>query len=305
MGRTLVTGATGFVGRRWLERALEARPGERPIALARKPPTGGDDVGGPDAVEWIRADLERPEEVRAAIESCRPSHILHLAAVANPRVCAASPDLARRVNVEGTRAVLEGAASCSARVVIVSTAAVYGRAAGRLDETTACEPASVYGRTKLESESLVDAIGVEAVVARPFNHSGSGQSTDYVLPALAARIVASLRSGEPVVTGNLFPKRDFLHVDDVVAAYERLLDGPTEHRVHNVCRGAGLSIGDALAGLQRRLGAEGQRTRVAPELARPDDAPSVVGDPGRLCQLGWAPAIDVEGLLDDVASPWL
>ncbi|MEO0649816.1 MAG: NAD-dependent epimerase/dehydratase family protein [Planctomycetota bacterium] len=296
MGGTLITGATGFVGTRLVER-LRAR-GVELHALARGAPPAI------DGVHWHRAALEDAASVTDAVRGAAPVRVFHLGAMANPRSCEREPELATRVNVEGTRAVLAGAGAVGAATLVVGSAAVYG-AAGRLTESAESRPRGVYGRTKLAAERAaleVAQSGQRVVVARSFNHSGAGQSTDYVLPALAAQIRAASAAGEPVATGNLFPVRDFLHVDDVLDAYELLLERGASGEVYNVCRGAGLSIGEALAGLQQRLGASGQRTRLDPERQRPDDAPEILGDPAKLLALGWAPQVTLEALLDDVAS---
>lgn len=296
VGGTLVTGATGFVGSRLMLR-LRGR-GAEPVGLVRSLPARS------EGEEWVRAELEDHAAVVAAIRSVSPERIFHLGALANPRACEHDPELAERVNVGGTGALLEGAAAVGAATLVVSSAAVYG-SDGRLTEAVEPCPRNVYGRTKLAAEGLAlaaAAAGQRVVVARAFNHSGAGQSANYVLPALAAQVRAALAEGAPVSTGNLFPVRDFLHVDDVLDAYELLLERGLSGEVYNVCRGAGLSIGEALAGLQRRLGAEGQRTRLDPGRQRPGDAPEILGDPAKLRALGWSPRVSLEALLDDVAA---
>jgi nucleoside-diphosphate-sugar epimerase len=122
-----------------------------------------------------------------------------------------------------------------------------------------------------------------------------------VLGALAAAVRAARERGAPLRTGNLFPHRDFLHVDDVLDAYERLLAQGAPGAVYNVCRGETRSIGELLAGLQRRLGFAGEPV-LDPSRARAADPPLVCGDPSRLAALGWRPRVSWEALLDDVAA---
>jgi GDP-4-dehydro-6-deoxy-D-mannose reductase len=108
-----------------------------------------------------------------------------------------------------------------------------------------------------------------------------------------------------VLTGNLYPRRDFLHVDDVLDAYRLLLERGAPGEAYNVCSGEGHSIDEALRGLQARLGAQGQRTRVDPGRARSGEAEELIGDPEKLSALGFAPAISFEALLDDATRPAL
>jgi GDP-4-dehydro-6-deoxy-D-mannose reductase len=301
MPGTLITGATGFVGSRLVARIANA--GAPPLCLVRE--AAGRSGRGVRTSGALEADLSRPEQVRRVVESAAPDRIFHLGAMADPRACERDPDAAMAVNAGGTQAVLEGAAAVGARVLVVSSAAVYGVGGEALDERLPPRPTSAYGRSKLAAERAAEtaaARGLQVVIARPFNHSGPGQTTRYVLPALAAEVLRALADERPVDTGNLFPRRDFLHVDDVLDAYELLLDEGESGAVYNVCRGQGLSIGEALAGLQRRLGAVGQRTRSDPSRTRSDDIEAVVGDPSRLRALGWEPRISLEELLDVVAA---
>src|SRR5258708_36444281 len=85
MRRVLITGPTGFIGRRCFDRLLTE---ECEIhAISRR----GNASGG-DRVRWHAADLREPAEARGLIAAIRPSHLLHLAWEATPRVYAGSPE---------------------------------------------------------------------------------------------------------------------------------------------------------------------------------------------------------------------
>jgi GDP-4-dehydro-6-deoxy-D-mannose reductase len=70
--------------------------------------------------------------------------------------------------------------------------------------------------------------GLNVVIFRPFNHTGPGQSMDYVVPAFASQIAKIEANLQPPVIniGNLEARRDFLHVNDVVNAYLLALSKP-------------------------------------------------------------------------------
>src|SRR6185295_18499851 len=90
-----------------------------------------------------------------------------------------------------------------------------------------------------------------------FNHTGAGQAADFVLPAFARQIaaIAAGRSAPRIAVGNLDSVRDFLDVDDVVDAYQRLLDRGVPADVYNVASGVGRRIGDLLDALIELAGA--------------------------------------------------
>jgi GDP-4-dehydro-6-deoxy-D-mannose reductase len=354
MARVLVTGATGFVGRRLVARLVE-RGDDEVHGLSRQPPQEG-------AKGWTHhaADLAS-ERVRDIVRDVLPDLIYHLGALAHPGDCERGPKLAATVNGFGTGFLLSALEGTTARVLLSSTAAVYGsQPEGRVPEDAVAAATAAYGRSKLiaeafarrdwdwlkrnraielllfpdsEPESKPDRrTAVErrrrykayvrralplspdrtfgfrqlhaeprTVIARAFNHAGAGQEPRYVLAAFASEILRAQREGGPVRHGNLWPVRDFLHVDDVLDAYELLASDGEPGEVYNVCRGEGVAVGDLLRGLLDRL-APGLPTELDPELARPGEAAEVVGDPSRLRALGWAPRRTLEDLLDEVAA---
>jgi dihydroflavonol-4-reductase len=164
---TLVTGATGFLGRHLLP--LLAERGDSLRALVRR----DTDAASLEAqgVEVVRGDVTDPESVRVAAAGC--GRVFHLAGVVSHE---RRDELRlRAVNVEGTRAVL-AAAEPGARIVHVSSVSTFGpvrSSAETADETHVCPPEVaqlVYVRTKREGERLaVEAAeaGADVVIANP------------------------------------------------------------------------------------------------------------------------------------------
>lgn len=312
-----VTGATGFVGRRAVRAAADR--GDRVAAwCSRLDAERLRDLRELGATSVEDFDVTDPRALAEALERGAPTHVLHLAAVADPRVCERDPDRARRVNAEATARLVDALAP-GTRLVLASSAAVYAPSEHDLAEDAPLGPRSVYGATKREAEARVLAADhVETVVARAFNHSGPGQSTAYALPAFAARLAAFARGEEDALrTGPLDAVRDFLHVDDVVAAYLHLLEHAPSGAVVNVCSGRALAMRDAFGALaQRILGEEAaaralQRATEDDALASPNSsskasassAPDrVVGDPSRLAILGFAPGVPLGALFDGIVA---
>jgi GDP-4-dehydro-6-deoxy-D-mannose reductase len=130
-----------------------------------------------------------------------------------------------------------------------------------------------------------------------------------VVPAFArqiARIEAGLQ--EPVIrTGALEPRRDFLDVRDVCAAYAAALARAATLRpgiVVNVASGISRRIGDLLASLLTLAGVEA-RIETEPNLLRSVDIPLAAGDTSRArALLSWVPQIPWETTLRDVLEDW-
>ncbi len=170
----LVTGATGFTGGHLAHHLLQA--GER-VAVLVRPSSEARAAGLKEAGAAVRvADLTDAAAVAAAAQGCEV--VYHIAATYRE---AGQGDAAyTRVNVEGTRHVLEAAHSAGVRrVVHCSTGGVHGHIEHPpADETAPYAPGDVYQRTKLEAEELARSFGsrhpLEIVIARPIGIYGPG-----------------------------------------------------------------------------------------------------------------------------------
>jgi nucleoside-diphosphate-sugar epimerase len=275
--RIWITGAAGFVGRRLSVRLRSA--GHAVIGVDRE------------------VEITDAPRLARSLASARADAVIHLAALSSPAHSLREPELAARVNYLGTRAVLEAVRTTAprARVLLVSSGDVYGsHAAGGAPfrETDPLAPRTPYARSKACADLLGASYaerGLEIVRVRPFNHTGPGQSPVFVAPAFARQVAAiAAGRGEPVITvGNLASVRDFLDVDDVLDAYQRLLDAAVPVGTYNVASGVGRPISELLDAL---IEIAGVRCTIAvdPERVRPTD--SAIGDAGRLrAATGWEP----------------
>ncbi len=145
-------------------------------------------------------------------------------------------------------------------------------------------------------------------MTRSFNHTGPGQRREFVVPALATRVLA-VANGDAadVPVGNLDVRRDISDVRDVVRAYRLLLEGMVKQAlggggsVVNVSSGRSVSIRQVLEELCRLAGVE-PTLRVDPLLVRREDAPEIRGNHALLTRLtGWQPAWTFDQTL---ASVW-
>jgi GDP-4-dehydro-6-deoxy-D-mannose reductase len=122
-----------------------------------------------------------------------------------------------------------------------------------------------------------------------------------LIPALARRIAEAERDGHDHITvGSLDPVRDINDVRDIVRAYRLAVLEGEPGAVYNVCSGAGHSVGEIAAALLARARV---RLRLVqdPNLVRPVDVPSLIGDASRLrAATKWQPAFTLEATLEAV-----
>jgi GDP-4-dehydro-6-deoxy-D-mannose reductase len=304
----LVTGADGFVGRHLVRHLLDT--GDE-VAAACRP--GGPVVDWDRRVEVLPLEMGEHESVVGAL-SWRPDAVVHLAAVASVREAREDPGAAWEINAAGT-ARLAAAAGAQREagdadpiVLLISSGEVYGPgpARPRVDDEPLL-PVSSYAASKVGAEVAALEVwrrtGLRVVVARPFPHTGPGQTTEYVVPAFAERLRAARASGaRSAPTGNLAPVRDLLDVRDVVRAYRALLDRGAPGEIYNVSRGEGASLAEVFARLAALIG-----TAAVPEtsagLVRSTDIPHLVGDSTKLRRVaGWTPSSAFEQTLQELVD---
>lgn len=301
--KVLVTGANGFVGRRLTRRLAD---GGHDVTAAFGPGTGPPEGTG---TRWVELDVRRPESVSGVVPDGVDA-VFHLAGMASGADARRDPGGAWMVNAAGTanlcEVVGERGGEDGPLVIVVSTGEVYGAGPAQpRRETDPVQPVSPYAASKLGAEIAAREVerrtGLRVIVVRPFPHSGAGQDTRFVVPAFARRLLEAKRLGSPsVAVGNLGPVRDLLHVDDVVAAYLRLLSDGEPGATYNVASGSGISIGELFERLARIVEV-GAVPRPDPSCTRPVDLPYLVGDPTTLRdRTGWRPAISLDALLREV-----
>lgn len=245
MKRVLVTGASGFIGRETLGPLRAA--GFEIHALDR----GG---GGADGVTYHRCDLlaEDPAELVAAIAA---SHLLHLAWYAEPGRFWNAPENLDWV-AASLRLVRAFAGGGGRRAVIAGTCAEYDWSAPLLDEAdTPLAPATLYGEAKASLfrilEKSAPALGLSFAWGRiffpygPFERSGR----------LFGDLFDGIARGEPVALSAGTQRRDFMHVEDVAAAFVALLGSSVEGPV-NIASGEALAVRDLVTRAARIAGAE-------------------------------------------------
>jgi GDP-4-dehydro-6-deoxy-D-mannose reductase len=316
--RVLVTGADGFVGRHLVRHLLQAgdevaagcRPGGRQVDWSVGAPAGA-------RVDVLPLELADAASVRSAL-GWLPEAVVHLAAIASVRQAQADPGAAWDVNASGTARLVAAAADLrlagkvDPAVLVVSSGEVYGMGVGvARQEADALQPVSAYAASKVGAETAAleawRRSGLRVMVARPFGHTGPGQTPDYVVPSWVVRLRAARVSGAgQVQVGNLSPVRDLLDVRDVVGAYRLLLRDGVAGEAYNVARGDGLALAEVFRRLAELMGAAAVPV-ADPALVRRTDIPHLVGDSTKLRRAtGWAPTTSLEqtlqGLVDAEAD---
>lgn len=222
--RVLVTGGMGSMGRLVISRLRAAGMSVRAFDLPSVDYTGLEKQPG---VEIAKGDITRPDDLRRAVADV--DAVVHLAAILPP-AAERNPALTFRVNVDGTRALIDAveARTPEARFVLSSSVSVYGDTSREEHRGVGIAighpvaPDDTYARSKAESEQAVRESRTDWVVLRI---SGVAvpvfQEPPAAWPFLAAQRV------------------EFVHRDDAVAAIAAAASAASVQRqVHNVAGGA-------------------------------------------------------------------
>jgi GDP-6-deoxy-D-talose 4-dehydrogenase len=277
MTRTLVTGAAGFTGR-YLVSLLSAL-GHQVHGVVHHLP--GERIA--DAFAVHVADLADYRAIEQVVSEVRPEHVVHLAGIA----FVAHDDIEEmyRANVVGARQLLQALSNLSDvphSIVLASSANIYGNAReGVLDESMVPSPANDYGVSKTASEYVAKLYRnrLPIIIARPFNYTGRGQSTSFVIP----KIIENARLRLPTIElGDIDVARDFSDVRTVVDVYARLLTAPAAiGGVFNICSGTAVSLRHVLDRVSRLSGHRFD-VRVNPDLIRTNEVKTLLGSSARL-----------------------
>jgi GDP-4-dehydro-6-deoxy-D-mannose reductase len=298
--RALVTGASGFVGpfliRQLLDEGYEVVGGVH--GTAKRLPKG---------CQSVSLDVTNRASRRRVVTETTPHEVYHLAGLTRPT--SGAIELFYEVNFSGALNLLEELYEKvpEARVLLVGSAYAYGRVDRPVTETDPFEPVNHYGVSKAAADLLGHGYAVQGMQvfnARPFNHSGPGQSPDFLLPTLVKQF-ADIRAGqcEPVVRlGNLDSVRDLSDVRDVVRAYRQILRKGSPGEAYNVGSGREVSVRD-LFELVRREALVTVDLVVEPSRVRAADVPYLVADASKARrELGWEAEIPLEKTVRDMLN---
>ncbi|BBI36182.1 GDP-mannose 4,6-dehydratase [Cohnella abietis] len=305
--KALITGASGFVGTEMTKTLLKNNIEVMGISRTTSALNG-------QVTEKYVCDIQEKSKLKKILGFYRPNYIIHLAGPAFIPHSFDKPEITYDVIFKGTLNLLESMRELklASRLLYVSSADVYGSGLKSvLSERDALEPANPYSTAKACSELLSKqffySYGTDVIIARPFNHTGPGQSADFVCSSFAQQ-VATMRDGlmkKQLVTGNIDVKRDFLDVRDVVEAYMALLNNGVSGQLYNVCSGQAVSIREIVKMLFRFADIEEYEIKVDSAKVRENDVALRVGDNKKIVtNVGWLPNYKIEQTIGDLLEYW-
>jgi UDP-glucose 4-epimerase len=289
--RVVVTGGAGFIGSHVA--AYLAERGFRVVAVDNLKRASAvrrlEEVGVPLVVGDVRhVDLPPADAV------------VHAAAYISVEESWERPYDYMWNNAAATARVAKRCAETGARLVYISSAAVYGEPQRLpIDESHPTRPLSPYGLSKLAGEQITQMLAPGAAILRLFNVYGPGQTGPYA--GVVSKFIERAKRGlPPVIYGDGTQTRDFVHVADVARFVEVVLDRGAAG-VYNVGTGRAASIRELAAIVMRLAGLNGEPLYAPP---RPGDIKHSVADVTKARALGWEPRVPLEEGLRRLWTTW-
>lgn len=300
INRVLVTGASGFIGASVVRRlASEGRE----IAILLRPASNTSRISAQLAsVHCIEGDLFKLADVAKPVADFRPEAVLHLGWSG---VKAAERNMASQVdNVHASVALQRLAMDCGSTVFVgLGSQAEYGPCSGRIDETVATRPTTVYGAAKLSTCVLLDRIasaqGHPVAWLRLFSSYGPGDDPSWLLQYVARSLLLRQR---PALTAAQ-QMWDYIHVDDVASAVIATMDAQVQG-VFNLGSGTACKLEKTINSL-RDLIDPGLPLGIGELPYRPDQVMHLEADISKLTRAtGWTPQVPLDEGLRQVVE-WL
>lgn len=254
----LITGASGFIGSHLATRLVNVG-GHVRCLVRRSSPAAARDYLRDLGAELVFGDLTEPASLAAAVAGA--TSVFHLGGGGSLGM---SEQTARRMNVDGTRNILEAclASGSVRRFVHQSTCGVMGDTHGRrVDETFPARPEdNVYARTKAEAErvalSFRDRLALCVVrfpgVYGPPLVEDDAARVSGVTPLLM--ILSAVQSGQWRYIGDGGSLNDWLYIDDAVAGLSLVGEKGAPGEIYIISSGAGISMVRAIEAAAAALG---------------------------------------------------
>lgn len=250
--KTLITGATGFLGAPLV--AFLTQQGHKVVAFADTFETPQWQSLTPDIlkeVQRVEGDVRDPKAVKAVLKDCL--HVFHMATLMPHESWSSHAYI--ETNVTGTLNVLHAALPEDCKVVHISDAQVYGTGLySPIDEKHPLLGQSPYASSKIAAdmlaESFVGSFGLNITILRPFHVYGLPQNPE----GLIAQLMESVRQQSPIP--DPYSCRDLLYMDDFLAACASALQKPFTGQIFNIASGQIVSNQEVAKALASQMGME-------------------------------------------------
>jgi UDP-glucose 4-epimerase len=244
--KILVTGGGGFIGS-WIVKHISQN--HRVTILDNLSNCTMDTISdmAKKSVGFVKGDITEIDEIEDAFKD--QDLVIHLAAQIDVNESIRNPDFTYRVNVDGTRNVLDCCIKNNVQnIIAASSAAVHGNSSQLpIDENNVLDPMSSYGESKMKMEKLLQEYSknnnLNSISLRLFNVYGEGQTDAYA--GVISKFMKKIQDNDNLtIFGDGTYSRDFISVEDIVRGFQKAMDkiGDKKGQCYNIATGVSTSI---------------------------------------------------------------
>ena len=319
MKSILITGISGFVGGHISRYFVNTKPDYVIHGLSRAKPAW-DFIENRntvmDTITFHQSDLLDAKKINVIINEIQPDYILHLASFSSVSQSWREPLASFLNNTNAFLNIVEAVRihGLNTKILSVGSSEEYGIVKEcdlPISEKKHVAPANPYAVARVSEEHLAQIYAkgyhLNICCTRSFNHIGPGQSDQFVVSSIAKQFAEiAIQHKKPIIkigAGSII--RDFIDIEDVIRAYDIILEKGVTGEVYNVCSGKGHSILNIVNSLS-----EFAHVPVVVEqnldLLRPIDNPVLIGSYDKLHNTtGWKPNCPIEKSLEKIHNYWL
>jgi UDP-glucose 4-epimerase len=247
MKNYLVTGAAGFIGSALAKKLISQ--GHAVYTVDNLSTGYAENI--PKGVVFLEGDVQN-KQVIAQLDDIKMDAIFHIAGQSSGEISFENPVYDLQTNTQSTLLLLEYAhrSKCK-KFIYASTMSIYGdQDILPVTEEHKPNPKSFYAVGKLASENylkIYSQFGINCSALRLFNVYGPGQNMDNLKQGMISIFLAqSLNENKITVKGSTERFRDFVYIDDVVAAFIKTLEVNLDFQTLNICSGTKITINELL-----------------------------------------------------------
>ena len=286
----LITGIDGFAGSHFYKLILEK--GYEVYGTSRRKETI-------DHSNLLFLELKDRKRIKEIIKRIRPDYLALIAGFSSVRGSFKKEKECMEITYESSKLFLETIREqkLNTKVLLISSALVYCTTKEKIKEGFKTCNSSPYTNAKLKQEGLIKEFpDIKIICSRSFNHTGIGQTVEFIVPKLVKSFVESKKEVR-LDLGDISSERDFLDVRDVCLAYQSLLEEAKEHEIYNVCSSKCWSIREIIQILEDYSGKKAI-IQINKDMIKKNENKKMLGDNTKIIKgTSWRNKIDFKSTI--------
>ena len=301
MKKILITGSEGFIGKKLISFYIKKKFNvfgsyyKKKIIKIKK-------------AKYIKCNFTKKDEVYSLLNKTKPDYIFHLAAKSHPTFSFKNPDLTIKTNFNGTFYLFDSIKelNINPKIIIAGSSAQFGSKKKEelpINEKSTSSPDHIYGFTK-QAQVLLGQIynkmyGFNISSALIFNTSGNGKNFDVFQDFCNQLKKHNNKNNFSLKVGNIENQRDFLHVDDVVNALDKIKTKGKSGKSYIISSNKLTKIKEII-NIMEKISKKKINLKIDKKLYRKFDEKIILGNNHEIKKLGWKPKKSTYHILKDI-----